>query len=264
MATTPKSVAAAGPAGDPVQLAYVLRIADGSLVLSQRLAEWCGHGPVIEEDIAFTNIALDLLGQARLLYTHAGQLEGRGRDEDTFAYWRDEPEFRNPTLVELPNGDFARSVVRGYAYVSYQLGLWQALESSCDTALVAIARKSRKETAYHCEHLAGWLIRLGDGTPQSQARMQHALDDVWPYTAELFVDDDLDRAAAARGLGPLASALADGWQRATAAVIADATLTVPPPTPFRSTGRQGRHSEHLGYLLGELQVLARAHPGATW
>lgn len=248
----------------PHHLGYVLRIADGSLILAQRFAEWCGHGPVLEEDIAFTNIALDLLGQARMLYTHAGALEGRGRDEDAFAYFRDEPEFTNPTLVELPNGDFARSVVRAYAYTAYQLCLWQALDAARDPELVAIARKSRKETAYHCEHLAGWMIRLGDGTPESHARMQRAVDCVWPYTAELFEEDAVEKSAVALGIGASPTGLAAAWQRATTAVLAEATLTAPAATPFRATGRQGLHSEHFGYLLTEMQALARAHPGAQW
>lgn len=248
----------------PHHLAYVLRIADGSLVLAQRFAEWCGHGPVIEEDIAFTNIALDLIGQARLLYSHAGLLEGRGRDEDAFAYFRDEAEFSNPTLVELPNGDFAQSVVRGYAYVAWQSELWQALAGSRDPELVAIADKSRKETAYHCEHLAGWMVRLGDGTDESHARMQRAVDYLWPYTAELFVDDEVESAAAATGVGAAPSAFADSWRLRTTRVLAEATLAVPAATPFRSTGRAGRHSEYLGYLLTEMQALARAHPGARW
>jgi len=248
----------------PHHLGLVVRLADGALILSHRLAEWCGHGPVLEEDIAFANIALDLIGQARLLYTHAGRLEGRGRDEDAFAYWRDEREFTNPTLVELPNGDFARSVLRAYAYTAYQACLWQGLDTSRDPELVAIARKSRKETAYHCEHLASWVIRLGDGTAESHTRAQRALDLLWPYTTELFVDDDSDRAAVAEGFGPASSMLADPWQRATQAVLAEATLTVPAAVPFMATGRQGRHSEHLGYLLLEMQSVARAHPGAKW
>jgi ring-1,2-phenylacetyl-CoA epoxidase subunit PaaC len=248
----------------PQHVPYLLRLADGSLILAQRLAEWCGHGPVVEEDIAFTNIALDLLGQARLLYTHAGALEGRGRDEDAFAYWRDEQQFLNPTLVELPNGDFAQSVARTYAYTAYQLCVWQALEDSRDSELAAIARKSRKETAYHCEHLAGWMIRLGDGTPASRARLQRAVDYVWPYTTELFTDDAVEQAAGATGLGPSPAALAESWQRATDAILAAATLNTPPPVPFKATGRQGRHSEHLGYILLEMQSLARAHPGAKW
>jgi len=236
-------------------VSFLLRIADGSLVLSQRLSEWCGHGPILEEDIALTNIALDLIGQARLLYTLAGAREGRGRDEDAFAYWRDEQEFTNPTLVELPNGDFGQSVLRTYLYTAYQLVLWQSLGASPDAELAAIAHKSAKETAYHCSHLAGWVIRLGDGSAESHQRLTRALDYLWPYTPELFTADAID---------PQAAALESAWRATVAPVLAQATLTPPAASPFRATGKQGRHSEHMGYLLSEMQSLARAHPGAKW
>lgn len=246
-------------------LPYLLRIADGSLILAQRMAEWCGHGPIVEEDIAFSNIALDLLGQARLVYDHAGLLEGCGRDEDAFAYWRDAPQFLNPTLVELPNGDFGQSVLRAYCYTAYQLGLWQTLEYSADQTLAAIAQKSRKETAYHCDHLSRWIVRLGDGTPDSHARMQRALAYLWPFTPELFVDDATDQAAVQTGLGPLAATLALPWQHMTGAVLAEASLAMPAAVPpVKTAGRQGQHSEHLARLLLEMQSLARAHPGAKW
>ena len=255
----------------PHHLPYLLRIADGSLILAQRLAEWCGHGPVVEEDIAVTNIALDLLGQARLLYAHAGELEGLGRDEDAFAYWREAPQFLNPTLVELPNGDFGQSVLRAYCYTAYQLCLWQALDSSRDHALAAIARKSSKETAYHCNHLSQWVMRLGDGTAESHARMQRALAYVWPFTPELFADDEVERAAVQSGLGPAPASLVMRWEQMTAAVIQEATLKIPVAVPTatgtatgKATGRQGQHSEYLGSLLLEMQSLARAHPGAKW
>ena len=243
---------------------FVLRLADGSLILSQRLSEWCGHGPVLEADIAFTNIALDLLGQARLLYAHAGELEGAGRDEDAFAYWRDDHEFRNPTLVELPNGDFGQSVLRAWFYVLYQREVWHALSGSSDAGLAAIAEKSSRETAYHCTHLEGWVVRLGDGTEESHRRMQAALDYVWPYTRELVAEDSIDSAVLASGLAPGLSALSEAWTRECDAGLARATLTPPAPSRFLSTGRRGRHSEHLGYLLAEMQSLARAHPGARW
>ena len=248
----------------PHHLAYVLRLADGALILAQRIAEWCGHGPVVEEDIAFTNIALDLLGQARLLYTHAGQLEGVGRDEDAFAYWRAVEQFFNPTLVELPNGDFGQSVLRAYAYTAYQQCLWPVLAHSADPALAAIADKSSKETAYHCAHLAQWILRLGDGTAESHARMQHALETVWSYTCELFADDVVEQAAVQSGLGPAPSALIVQWQQMTAGLIQEATLCLPAPTPCTAAGRQGQHSSYLGALLAEMQSLARAHPGARW
>jgi ring-1,2-phenylacetyl-CoA epoxidase subunit PaaC len=248
----------------PIHVSYLLRIADGSLILAQRLAEWCGHGPVLEEDIAFANIALDLLGQARLLYSHAGIVEGQGRSEDDFAYWRDEQWFLNPTLVELPNGDFAQSVLRTYAYTAYQLCLWQALVPSVDAALAAIAQKSHKETAYHCTHLARWVVRLGDGTAESRQRIQRALDYLWPYTQELFTPDAVSEAAAQANLGPLPATLADAWGQMTTAILTEATLQIPGQSPFRSTGSQGLHSEYMGYILHEMQALARAHPGAKW
>ena len=245
-------------------LRYVLRIADGSLILAQRLSEWCGHGPVLEEDIALTNIALDLLGQARLLLSHAGRLEDRGRDEDALAYLRDEGDFLNPTLVELPNGDFAQTILRTFLYASWQQVLWEPLLESRNPTLAAIAAKSRKETRYHCEHLAEWVIRLGDGTAESHARTQAALHYLHPYVAELFASDADDAAAAAAGIGPEPATLRTAWDAAVLPVLAEATLEVPPVTPFRSTGRLGRHSEYLGFLLAEMQSLARAHPGATW
>lgn len=248
----------------PHHVAWLLRLADGSLVLSQRLSEWCGHGPVLEEDIAFSNIALDLLGQARLLYTHAGTLEGQGRDEDAFAYWRDEADFHNPTLVELPNGDFGQSVLRAWAYVSWQCLLWEALAQSRDSALAAIAAKSGKESRYHQEHLGSWVVRLGDGTEESHRRMQVALDYLWPYTRELFHLDAVESAAMQAGIAPGLDRLADTWTAHTNATLHNATLAVPAATPFMATGRQGRHSEAMGYLLNEMQALARAHPGARW
>jgi ring-1,2-phenylacetyl-CoA epoxidase subunit PaaC len=248
----------------PEHVPYLLRIADGSLILAQRLGEWCGHAPVIEEDIALTNIALDLLGQARLLYGHAGIIEGRGRDEDTFAYWRDEPEFFNPTLVELPNGDFAQTVVRAYLYVTYQSVLWPVLARSMDADLAAIAAKSRKETQYHREHLGSWVLRLGDGTAESHGRMQRALDYLHPYTRELFETDAVERGAAAAGVGVEPLSLATEWRAVIEPTIAQATLRLPPATPFVSTGKVGRHAEAMGHLLAEMQSLARAHPGAHW
>ena len=246
------------------RLQCLLRVADGSLILAQRQAEWCGHAPVLEEDIAFTNIALDLLGQARLLYTHAGVIEGEGRDEDAFAYWRGESEFLNPTIVELPNGDFAHSVLRSYLYCAYQQTLWAALTESRDAGLVAISQKSAKETRYHVEHLALWVRRLGDGTAESHTRMQRAVDYLWPYCSELLVSDPIEQQAHQDGMVPLSTALEAPWRALVETCLRAATLSVPTSTPFRSTGRVGRHSEHLGRLLAEMQSLARAHPGGKW
>jgi ring-1,2-phenylacetyl-CoA epoxidase subunit PaaC len=242
----------------------VLRIADTALILGQRLSEWCGHGPVIEEDIALTNIALDLIGQARLLLTHAGKLEGQGRDEDRLAFLRAESEFRNLSMVELPNQDFARTILRNFLVAAWQAPLWAALRSSSDADLAAIAEKSAKETRYHLQHAADWTVRLGGGTAESGRRMQRALDYLWPYTTEFFADDAFDRAANSAGLLPLPSSLHAAWEATVLPVLAEATLSVPARTPFLSTGRQGRHTEHMGHLLAPMQAMQRTYPGCTW
>lgn len=250
---------------DPaVQLPHVLRLADTSLILAQRLSEWCGHGPVIEEDIALTNVALDLIGQARLLLSHAGALEGRGRDEDALAFLRAEPEFRNLTIVELPNVDFGRTVLRNLLVAAWQRELWQRLQASADAQLAAIAAKSLKETRYHLQHAADWTLRLGDGTDASHARMQHALDALYPYTAEFFETFDDDDARVAAGLGPAWPELAAAWTATVTPVLQQATLVVPAPTPFVSRGTQGVHTEHMGHLLATMQTLQRTVPGGTW
>jgi len=251
-------------ATDAAHLDYVLRIADSALILSQRLAEWCGHGPVIEEDIALTNTALDLIGQARLLLTHAGALEGRGRDEDALAFLRAEPQYRSLTICELPNEDFGRTILRNCLFAAFQMQLWQALASSSDAQLAAIAGKSIKETRYHLQHAADWTVRLGDGTEESHVRMQRALDYLWPYTAEFFSPTATDEQVGASGVGPAWSTLAAGWEQSVLPVLEVATLKVPARTPFLSRGKEGRHSEHMGHLLAELQYLQRAHPGASW
>jgi ring-1,2-phenylacetyl-CoA epoxidase subunit PaaC len=233
-------------------------------VLAQRLGEWVGHAPAIEEDLGLANVALDLLGQARMLLAHASELEGRGRGEDDLAYLREESEYLNLTLVEQPNGDFGRTIVRQFLFDAWQCALYQALLPSSDPQLAAIAAKSAKESAYHLRYSSGWLIRLGDGTPESHERVQQALDRLWPFTNELFDGDDVERAAAAAGIGPAPESLRDAWSRRVDEVLADATLARPAPVPFGWYGKQGRHGEHLGYLLAEMQSLHRAHPGATW
>lgn len=234
---------------------YVLRLGDNSLVLGQRLAEWLGHAPITEEDIASANIALDLVGQARLWLTRAGKLEGRSRDEDALAYHREQHEFRNCTMVELPNGDFAFTVVRRLLFDVYQRLLLERLSHSEDPDIAAIAVKSKKEVDYHRHHSADWVIRLGDGTEESHRRAQAALDALWTYTHELFTPDAVD---------PEAGGLRAPWLSDVRAVFAEATLQIPKDDTFVSQGRQGVHSEHLGYLLAEMQVLQRAHPGAQW
>jgi len=253
----------------PAHIEYVTRLGDNALVLGQRLAEWCGHGPALEEDLALTNIALDLVGQARLLLTHAGALEGRGRDEDALAYFRDEQEFRNWTLVELPNGtakhdDYALTIVRNFLFSAVQVPLWEALAHSSDEQLAQIAAKSVKEARSHLRHAADWVVRFGDGTEESHRRAQAALDRLWPYTHELWAADEVERAAAQAGVGVAVAGLKPVWDATVDATLAAATLARPADTPFVSTGKLGLHSEHLGYLLAEMQVLARQHPGARW
>jgi ring-1,2-phenylacetyl-CoA epoxidase subunit PaaC len=251
-------------ATDTAHLDYVLRIADSALILGQRLSEWCGHGPVIEEDIALANTALDLIGQARLLLTHAGALEGKGRDEDALAFMRAEHEYRNLTICELPNGDFGRTILRNLLFAAFQLRLWQELAASTDAQLAAIAGKSLKETRYHLQHAADWTARLGDGTEESHRRMQRALDDLWPYTAEFFSVNATDERVHAADIGPAWSSLAAGWEESVLPVLEVATLKVPARTPFLSRGKEGQHSEHMGHLLAEMQYLQRAYPGAKW
>ncbi len=243
---------------------YVLRLADTNLVLAQRLGEWVGHAPALEEDLGLANVSLDLLGQARLLLARAGELEGKGRGEDQLAYLREESEYFNLTLVEQPNGDFGDTIVRQFLFDAWQLGLYEALAGSRDAVLAAIAAKGEREAAYHLRYSGGWLVRLGDGTAESHARVADSLARLWPFTNELFHDDDVDRAAAAAGIGVLPSALAAGWSSRVDEALADATLARPAPSSFAWYGKQGRHSEHLGYLLAEMQSLHRAHPGATW
>lgn len=242
------------------QIEYVLRIADSSLILGHRLSEWCGHGPVLEEDIALTNVALDLIGQARALYSHAGVLEGGGRNEDQFAFERNEGEFRNVTIVELPNGDYGFTIMRNFLFTAFQRELWTALKESADAPLSEIARKSLTETRYHVQHASDWVIRLGDGTEESHARMQRALDGLWPYTAEFFTLSAIEDAE----VGPAWSTLEAGWLAAIRPVLDVATLQIPHRTSFLSHGKEGRHSEHIEPLLREMQHLQRAYPNCGW
>jgi ring-1,2-phenylacetyl-CoA epoxidase subunit PaaC len=236
---------------------YVLRLADTCLIWSHRLSEWCGHAPVLEEDIALANHALDLLGQARALLSTVG-------DEDRLAYLRQEREFLNVTLAELPRGDFAFTVLRNFFLSAWALPLWRRLETSSDAELAAIAGKAVKEARYHREHAADWVVRLGDGTPESARRMQSALESLWPATNELFDDDAVDRAAAERGIGPAWSTLREGWLADVEAVLAEATLVMPAHSAWHGDGKRGVHSEHLGHLLATMQHLQRAYPGGVW
>lgn len=243
---------------------YVLRLGDNALILGQRMSECCGHAPVLEEDMALANMALDLIGQARMLLSHAGRLEGRDRDEDQLAFLRPEHHFRNLTLCELPNHDFARTVVRGLLFSAFQMLLLQRLVKSGDADLAAIAAKSVKETRYHLQHAGDWAIRLGDGSDESHRRAQEALDYLWPYTSEFFSPVTGDPELADAGIGPAWSELESAWEAIVVPLLNEATLVVPARTPFRSFGKFGRHSEHMGHLLAQMQYMQRAYPGAKW
>ena len=254
---------------------YLLHLADNALVLGQRNAEWCGHGPVLEEDIALANVSLDLIGQARLLYQLVAALKGGDCTEDKLAYFRDTHEFRNYTLVELPHHgplsgyakaslDYATTIVRNFLYSALMALLWEALEKSADADLAAIAAKSLKEVRYHLRHSRDWLVRLGDGTDESHARTQAALDHLLPYTQEFWAGSPAESAAIAAGIGVDPNALKSDWDTIVDAALAEATLQRPPLGGYVPEGKQGIHSEHLGYLLAEMQSLARAHPDGAW
>ena len=243
---------------------YTLRLADNALVLGHRLSEWCGHAPVLEEDLALANMALDLIGQARSFYSYAGAVEGRGRDEDALAYLRDTREFRNVLLVEQPNGDFALTIVRQLFYAAFARPYFERLALSADATLAAIAAKAEKEMAYHLRHAAEWTIRLGDGTDESHNRAQEAIEELLPYTGELFESDQVERSLIDAGVAPDSASLQPLWNNAIQEVLTEATLTRPRDSFMQTGGRSGKHSEHLGHLLAELQFLQRAYPGAKW
>jgi ring-1,2-phenylacetyl-CoA epoxidase subunit PaaC len=243
---------------------YTLRLADTALILGHRLSEWVGHAPVIEEDLAFGNMGLDLIGQARSLYSYAGEVEGNGRDEDALAYLRDAGDYRNILLAEQPNGDFAATMVRQLLYSAFAHPYFEALMRSKDATLAAIAAKSVKEMAYHLRHSAEWTIRLGDGTDESHARAQAAVDELWPYTGEMFEVDPVERALIEAGVAVDPAPLRVTWNNTVEQVLSEATLTRPADGYMQSGGRVGRHSEHLGHILAELQFVQRAYPGATW
>jgi ring-1,2-phenylacetyl-CoA epoxidase subunit PaaC len=248
---------------------YILRLGDTALILGQRLGEWCGHAPVLEEDIALANIALDLIGQARALLTRAGELEGQGHDEDQLAFLREERDYRNATIVELPNGpsvpgDFAFTVLRNAMMAAWFRLMWERLRESTDPELAAIAGKAVKEARYHQQHSADWVVRLGDGTDESARRMRAALDTLWRYSAELFDSDAVDAAASANGLGPRWDSLREPWLAEMQEMLSEAKLPMPAASAFRSTGKSGVHTEHMGYILSDLQHLQRAYPGGTW
>ena len=244
---------------------YVRRLGDNVLVLSQRLSEWCGKGPALEEDMALTNVALDLIGQSRMWLTYAGELEGAGRTEDQLAYLRDAHQFHNLLLVEQPNGNYAETLARQFFFDVWHYFLLEALSESGDQRIADIARKSIKEVTYHVRRTADLVVRLGDGTELSHKMMQQAIDDLWMYTGEMFTADALDAAMLREGVAPSLATLQEKWQRHVEEVLTEATLQMPASGAWmQSGGKQGKHSEHLGYLLAEMQFLQRAYPGASW
>jgi ring-1,2-phenylacetyl-CoA epoxidase subunit PaaC len=254
---------------------YLLHLADNALIHGQRIAEWCGHGPVLEEDIAMANIGLDHIGQARMLYQHAADMLGGGATEDSLAYFRNPEEFRNYVLLEQPHQtayapsanvprDYSITITRNFLYSSLMSLVWQGLQSSKDVQLAAIAAKSAKEVRYHLRHATDWMLRLGDGTPESHGKMQAALDHLMPFTQEFFTTTEFEGRAANSGIGTDLGALKETWQTSVATVVTEATLQMSASEGHITRGKQGQHSEHLSYLLAEMQSLARAHPGAVW
>lgn len=264
---TAPSVVPVPPTPPHDEFELLLRLGDDRLVLGHRLGEWCGHAPILEEDIALANVALDLLGQATMLLRRAGEVEGRARDEDALAFFRETVEFRNCLLVELPNGDFAFTIARQFLFDVHAVVMLDALSRSTNEPLAAIAAKALKEAKYHVRHSGEWMLKLGDGTEESHRRVQRALDELWRFTPELFAPDGIDTRLAAAGIAPDLVALHAQWDTIVRDVIARATLTVPHDVrrpPSARGGRTGAHTEHLGHLLAEMQIVARSHPGASW
>ena len=247
--------------GSPL-LDAVLARADDALVHAHRLSEWIGHAPLLEEELALGNVALDLIGQARSLYGYAAEVEGAGRGEDDLAYLRDAPQFRNLLLLEQPNGDFALTITRLFLHSAFLLPWWTQAMRSTDATLAAIAAKAEKEVTYHLRHSGEWLIRLGDGTEESHRRAADALDRLWRFTGEMFAPED--SAPVAAGVLPDPTAMRPGWEATVARVLAEATLDRPRDGSMQTGGRRGVHTEHLGHMLAVMQHLQRAYPGATW
>jgi len=243
---------------------YLLRLGDNALILGHRLSEWCGHSPALEEDLALSNVALDLIGQTQLWLNLAGEVEGKGRDADKLAYLRDGRDFRNVLLVEQPNGDFAVTMARQFYFDAWHYLLLRELTGSKDSRIAEIAVKGLKEVTYHLERSRDWVLRLGDGTEESHRRMQTAIDDLWMYTGELFESDEIDQAMAREGLGPDLATLHEPWLGLVRATAEEATLSLPQLGWAQKGGKRGIHSEHLGYILADLQFLQRAYPNATW
>jgi ring-1,2-phenylacetyl-CoA epoxidase subunit PaaC len=243
---------------------YFLRLGDDRLILGHRLSEWCGHGPILEEDIALANISLDLIGQANLLLELAGKAEGKGRTADTLAYFREAVEFRNALIMELPRGDFAFTMARQFLVSIFEVLHLDRLQASKRADLAGIAAKAYKETRYHARHSADWVLKLGDGIVESHQRVQAAVDELWRFTGELFESDDLERGLAADGIAVDRETLRGPWREEVTRVLKAATLTVPDDGFMQRGGREGRHTEHLGHLLAEMQIVARSFPGAEW
>lgn len=243
---------------------YLLRLGDDRLVLGHRLSEWCGHGPILEEDIALANIALDLIGQATLYLKLAGETEGKGRSEDDLAYFRDAIDYRNVQLVEMPNGDYAMTMVRQFFFDVFSYHVLEQLQSSKHNEIAGIAAKGFKEVRYHVRHSSEWVVRMGDGTEESHNRAQKAVNDLWRYTGEMFQADDVDRAMLSEGIGADLDAIKPKWNEIVADVLNRATLVIPDDPPAMTGGRRGRHTEYLGHMLSEMQIVARSHPGAQW
>lgn len=243
---------------------YTLRLGDSSLILGQRLGEWCGHGPILEEDIALTNISLDLIGQARAFLTYAGEVEGNGRNEDDLAYLRGERGFRNLLLTELPNGDFGQTILRQLLVSTFQYYFYTELKNSKDSILAALAEKSLKEVTYHLRHSREWVKRLGDGTEESHNRMVDALNELWNYTGDLFDMDETDQTLIKSGIAVDLNNVRTQWENKINEIFAEANLAIPEKSFMIRGSREGKHTEYLGHMLAEMQSLARAHPGANW
>ncbi len=253
------------PAVDHAALVeFLLRIGDNALILGHRVSEWCGRGPALEEDIALANTALDLIGQTQLWLGLAGEVEGKGRSADDLAYLRDGYEFRNILLVERPNGDFGKTLMRQFLFDAWHYSLLKALKGSTDRRIAEIAEKAFKEVSYHLDRSRDLIIRLGDGTAESHRRMQEALDELWAFTGEMFIGDASDTVLAQVGVTPEPQSLKAGWDEIVSDALAEATLKRPADGYMHKGGRRGVHTEHLGYILAELQFLQRAYPGATW
>lgn len=243
---------------------YVIQLADDALILGHRNSEWCGHGPVLEQDIAITNISLDLIGQSRYFYQYAARLQGGDATEDTLAYLRDARQYTNHLVCEQPNGDWGRTILRQFIVSNYQQELYGALLQSGDAEIAAIAGKAIKEVNYHYRWSSEWVIRLGDGTDESHARMINAINDLWMYTGELFIPTSTQQRAVETGIGPAVEELRSAWDAKTRQVFEEARLPIPDKTFAQTGGKSGMHTEHLGYILAELQYLQRTYPGNKW